>query len=100
MSSKSIRTFANAPWGRKRLLLLLPILSVLLLGTALASPGVLRMTVNVFDDANLSIPASVQKVVHPIGPDGEPVGLMTTTQQASTDTQVALLSTAVEFVAE
>src|SRR5207249_1741475 len=49
MPSKSIRTFANAPWGRKRFLLPLPILSILLLGTALASPGVLRMTVNVYE---------------------------------------------------
>ncbi len=65
MPSKSIRTFAHAPWGRKRYLLPLPILSILLLGTALASPGVLRMTVNVFDDANLTILASIQNVIHP-----------------------------------
>src|SRR5947208_9814896 len=90
MSSKSIRTFANAPWGRKRLLLPLPILSVLLLGTALASPGLLRMTVNVFDDANLTILASVQNVVHPSGPDGKLVGLMTVTNHASTDTRITV----------
>src|SRR5205823_5345116 len=90
MSSKSIRTFANAPWGRKRLLLPLPILSVLLLGTALASPGLLRMTVNVFDDANLTILASVQNVIHPSGPDGKLVGLMTVTNHASTDTRITV----------
>src|SRR5438876_2094264 len=88
MSSKSIRTFANAPWGRKRLLLPLPILSVLLLGTALASPGLLRMTVNVFDDANLPILASVQNVVHPSGQDGKLVGLMTVTNHALTVTRI------------
>src|SRR5947199_8690353 len=88
MSSKSIRTFANAPWGRKRLLLPLPILSVLLLGTALASPGLLRMTVNVFDDAHLTILASVQNLVHPSGPHGKLVALMTVTNHATTDTQI------------
>src|SRR6266480_455605 len=82
MSSKSIRTFAHAPWGRKRYLLPLPILSVLLLGTALASPGILRMTVNVFDDANLTILAS--------GPDGKLVGLMTVTNHASTATRITV----------
>src|SRR5207249_10574961 len=79
MPSKSIRTIANAPWGRKRYLLPLPILSVLLLCTALASPGVLRMTLNVFSDTNLTILASVQNVVHPCRPTGKPVGLMTVT---------------------
>src|SRR2546429_5115326 len=96
MSSKSIRTFANAPWGRKRLLLPLPILSVLLLGTALASPGLLRMTVNVFDDANLTILASVQNVVHPSGPDGKLVGLMTVTNHASTATQITVGTATIE----
>src|SRR5439155_13764921 len=90
MSSKSIRTFANAPWGRKRFLLPLPILSVLLLGTALASPGILRMTVNVFDDPNLTILASVQNVVHPSGPTGKLVGLMTVTNHASTATRITV----------
>ena len=90
MSSKSIRTFGNAPWGRKRYLLPLPILSVLLLGTALASPGILRMTVNVFEDTNLTILASVQNVVHPSGPDGKLVGLMTVTNHASTATRITV----------
>jgi len=100
MSSKSIRTFANAPWGRKRLLLPLPILSVLLLGTALASPGLLRMTVNVFDDANLTILASVQNVVHPSGPDGKLVGLMTVTNHASTDTRITVGTATIESLTD
>src|SRR2546421_9542186 len=96
MPSKSIRTIANAPWGRKRYLLPLPILSVLLLGTALASPGILRMTVNVFDDANLTILASVQNVVHPSGPDGKLVGLMTVTNHASTATRITVGTATIE----
>src|SRR5437773_6777196 len=90
MSSKSIRSIANAPWGRKRHLSPLPILGVLLLGTALASPGLLRMTVNVFDDPTLTILASVQNVVHPSGPTGQLVGLMTVTDPASTDTRITV----------
>src|SRR5438132_3906455 len=96
MPSKSIRTFAHAPWGRKRYLLPLPILSVLLLGTALASPGILRMTVNVFDDPNLTILASVQNVVHPSGPTGKLVGLMTVTNHASTDTRITVGTATIE----
>ena len=96
MPSKSIRTFATTPWGRKRYLLPLPILSVLLLGTALASPGLLRMTVNVFDDPNLTILASVQNVVHPSGPDGKLVGLMTVTNHATTDTRITVGTATIE----
>jgi len=96
MPGKSIRTFASAPWGRKRFLLPLPILSVLLLGTALASPGLLRMTVNVFEDANLTILASVQNVVHPSGPDGKLVGLMTVTNHASTATRLTVATATIE----
>src|SRR5207247_7962951 len=90
MSSKSIRTIANAPWGRKRYLLPLPILSILLLGTALASPGVLRMTVNVFHDDNLTILASVQPVVHPSGPTGKPVAPLTVPNNASPATRITV----------
>src|SRR5438046_10560037 len=96
MPSKSIRSFATAPWGRKRYLLPLPILSVLLLGTALASPGVLRMTVNVFSDTNLTILASVQNVVHPSGPTGKLVGLMTVPNHASTDTRIPVGTATIE----
>src|SRR5207247_1374586 len=100
MPSKSIRTFGNAPWGRKRYLLPLPILSVLLLGTALASPGLLRMTVNVFDDTNLTILASVQNVVHPSGPTGKLVGLMTVTNHASTDTRITVGTATIESLTD
>ena len=100
MSSKSIRTFANAPWGRKRFLLPLPILSVLLLGTALASPGLLRMTVNVFDDSNLTILASVQNVVHPDGPDGKLVGVMTVTNHASTATRLTVANATIQSLTD
>jgi hypothetical protein len=86
----SNRSFANAPWGRKKFLVPLPILSLLLLGTALAAPGLLRMTVNVFDDANLTILASVQNVVHPDGPEGKLVGQMTVTNHGSTDTRITV----------
>jgi len=98
MSSKSIHTFANAPWGRKRFLLPLPILSVLLIGTALASPGHLRITVNVFDDSNLTITASVQNVVHPDGPEGKLVGFMTVTNHGSTDTRLTVATARIETV--
>lgn len=100
MPSKSIRTFANARWGRKRFLLPLPILSVLLLGTALASPGVLRMTVNVFDDANLTILASVQNVVHLDGPNGKLVGFMTVTNHGSTDTRLTVATATIESLTD
>jgi len=90
MFSKNVRTSANAPWGRKRYLVPLPILSVLLLGTALAAPSHLRMSMTVFDDANLTIVASVQNVVHPDGPDGKIVGLMTVTNHASTATRITV----------
>src|SRR5947208_14182790 len=96
MSSKSIHTIANAPWGRKRYLLPLPILSVLLLGTALASPGLLRMTVNVFDDPNLTLLASVQNVVHPSGPTGKLVGLLTVTNHASPATRTPVGTATIE----
>jgi hypothetical protein len=96
MPSPSIHTVANAPWGRKRFLLSLPILSVLLIGTALASPGHLRITVNVFDDSNLTILASVQNVVHPDGPEGKLVGFMTVTNHASTDTRLTVATARIE----
>src|SRR2546425_11254614 len=63
--------FRRAPWGRKKHLLPLPILSVVLMVTAMASPSLLRMTVTVIDDSNLTLTAAVQNVVHPSGPDGK-----------------------------
>jgi hypothetical protein len=96
MPSQSIHTVANTPWGRKRFLLSLPILSVLLIGTALASPDHLRITVNVFADSNLTILASVQNVVHPDGPDGKLVGIMTVTNHALTDTNLTVATATIE----
>src|SRR3989449_5271535 len=75
--------FRRAPWGRKKPLLPLPILSVVLMVTAMASPGVLRMTVVVFDDSNLTISASIQNVVHPSGASGMIVGIMRVTNHDS-----------------
>jgi hypothetical protein len=100
MPSQSIHTIANAPWGRKRFLLSLPILSVLLIGTALASPNQLRITVNVFDDSNLTIIASVQNVVHPDGPDGKLVGFVTVTNHASTDTRLTVATARIESLTD
>src|SRR5437870_10856059 len=77
--------FRRAPWGRKKHLLPLPILSVVLMVTAMASPAMLRMTVTVIDDTNLTLTASVQNVVHPFGPDGKIVGIMRLTNHESTD---------------
>jgi len=54
------------------------------------------MTVNVFDDPNLTILASVQNVVHPSGPDGKLVGLMTVTNHATTDTRITVGTATIE----
>src|SRR5439155_22200319 len=75
--------FRRSPWGRKKHLLPLPILSVVLMVTAMASPGLLRMTVVVFDDSNLTISASIQNVVHPSGTSGMIVGIMRLTNHDS-----------------
>src|SRR5437667_1076903 len=85
MSTVTETRFRRAPWGRKKHLLPLPILSVVLLVTAMAAPGLLHMTVTVIDDPNLKFTATVQNVVHPSGPDGKIVGIMTVTNRASTD---------------
>jgi hypothetical protein len=56
----------------------------------------LRITVNVFDDSNLTIVASVQNVVHPDGPDGKLVGFVTVTNHASTDTRLTVATARIE----
>lgn len=99
MYSMHTRPIRNPSWGGKRFLLPLPILSLLLLGTALAAPDLLRMTVNVFDDANLTILANVQNVVHPDGPEGTIVGLMTVTNHGSTDSRITLATVTIESLA-
>src|SRR5436309_13266508 len=77
--------FHRAPWGKKKHLAPLPILSVVLLLTAMASPTLLRMTVTLVDDSHLTIKASVQNVVHPSGPTGKIDGIMTLTNLCSAD---------------
>src|SRR3989449_3379055 len=91
--------FRRAPWGRKKHLLPLPILSVVLMVTAMASPGLLRMTVTIIDDGNLTLTAAVQNVVHPSGPDGKIVGIMRVTNHASTDIQLTAASVRIQSLA-
>src|SRR2546426_4831457 len=91
--------FRRAPWGRKKHLLPLPILSVVLMVTAMASPGLLRMTVTIIDDSNLTLTTAVQNVVHPSGPDGKIVGIMRVTNHASTDIQLIAASVRIQSVA-
>src|SRR5256885_5927652 len=80
--------FHRAPWGKKKHLAPLPILSVVLLLTAMAAPTLLRMTVTlVDDDSHLTIKASVQNVVHPSGPAGENGGIMTGAEHRPPDNQ-------------
>src|SRR5207249_7105666 len=91
--------FRRAPWGRKKHLLPLPILSIVLLVTAMAAPGLLHMTVTVIDDGNLQFTATVQNVVHPSGPDGKIVGIMTVTNRASTDIRITVASVRIQSLA-
>ncbi len=88
--------FRRAPWGRKKHLLPLPILSVVLLVTAMASPGLLRMTVTIVNDGNLTLTASVQNVVRSSGPIAKIVGIMTVTNHASTDIQITAASARIQ----
>jgi len=67
--------------------------------TAMASPGLLRMTVTIIDDGNLTLTAAVQNVVHPSGPDGKIVGIMRVTNHASTDIQLTAASVRIQSVA-
>ncbi len=91
--------FRRAPWGKKKHLAPLPILSVLLLLTAMASPTLLRMTVTLVDDTHLTIVASVQNVVHPSGPDGKIVGILTVTNHGSADIQITAASARIQSLA-
>src|SRR5437867_9601036 len=91
--------FRRAPWGRKKHLLPLPILSIVFLVTAMAAPGLLHMTVTIIDDTNLKFTATVQNVVHPSGPDGKIVGIMTVTNKASTDIRLTVATVRIEALA-
>ncbi|TLZ76620.1 MAG: hypothetical protein E6K11_10910, partial [Methanobacteriota archaeon] len=68
MRTATTTSIRRAPWGLKRFLAPLPILSVVLMVTAMAAPGLLHMTVTILNDGNLTITAQVQNVVHPSGP--------------------------------
>ena len=91
--------FRRAPWGRKKHLLPLPILSIVFLVTAMAAPGLLHMTVTIIDDTNLKFTATVQNVVHPSGPDGKIVGIMTVTNKATTDIRITVASVRIQSLA-
>src|SRR5438128_11710423 len=80
--------YRRSTCGKKKHLAPLPILSVLLLITAMASPTLLRMTVTLVDDTHLTIVASIQNVIHPSGPDGKIVGIPTVTNHGSPDLQI------------
>src|SRR5256712_14073183 len=65
----------------------------------MGSPAMLRMTVTVIDDSNLTLTAAVQNVVHPSGPDGKIVGIMRVTNHASTDIRLTVASVRIQSVA-
>ena len=89
----------RAPWGRKRFLAPLPILSVVLMVTAMAAPGLLHMTVTILNDTNLTITAQVQNVVHPSGPTGKILGIVTVTNHASTATRITVATARIQSLA-
>ena len=73
------RSVRPAPWGRKRYFAPLPVLSVLLLATVVANPGILRTDFLIYQDSGLSIVARISQVVHLSSPTGTVVGTMTIT---------------------
>ena len=81
----------RAPWGRKRFYAPLPVLSVLLLATALAAPSIIHTDFLIYQDSGLSIVARVNQVVHLSGSTGTIVGAMTVTNTHSFDIQVQSL---------
>src|SRR5439155_24389554 len=92
--------FRRAPWGRKKHLLPLPILSIVFLVTAMAAPGLLHMTVTIVEDTNLKFTATVQNVVHPSGPTGKIVGIMTVTNKASMDIRITAASVRIQSLTD
>src|SRR6266581_7598974 len=81
----------RAPWGRKRFYAPLPVLSVLLLATALAAPSIIHTDFLIYEDSGLSIVARVNQVIHLSGSTGTIVGTMTVTNTHSFDIQVQSL---------
>jgi len=96
---QSATVIPRAPWGRKRFLTPLPILSVVLMVTAMAAPGLLHMTVTILNDTNLTITAQVQNVVHPSGPTGKILGIVTVTNHASTATRITVATARIQSLA-
>ncbi len=90
--------FRRAPWGRKKHLMPLPVLSIVFLVTAMATPSFHSMTVTIVADPNLNFTAAVQNVVHPYDPMGKIVGIMTVTNKASTDIRIMAASAKIRDV--
>src|SRR5437016_1323489 len=96
MGTATTTSIRRAPWGRKGFLAPLPILSVVLMVTAMAAPGLLHMTVTILNDTNLTITAQVQNVVHPSGPTGKILGIVTVTNHASTATRITVATARIQ----
>jgi len=90
-----IRTSVRrAPWGFKRYYAPLPVLSILLLTTALAAPDILRTNFLIYQDSGTTIVATVQQVVHLSGPTGKIVGIASVTNTRSFPIRILALSAA------
>lgn len=92
MATANVVRVRYAPWGRKKFLAPLPILSLLLVAAAVAAPTLLRTTFTFFQDGHLTISASVQNVVHASGPTGKILGVMTVTNAYAFDVSIASAS--------
>ena len=88
MEANGSQRFRRAPWGRRKFLVPLPILSVLVMAVALAAPNLAHITVTVVDDSHLTMVATVQNVVHPTGPTGKLVGIVTVTNHGADAIQI------------
>src|SRR5438128_1107978 len=90
-----IRTSVRrAPWGFKRYYAPLPVLSILLLTTAIAAPDILRTNFLIYQDSGTTIVATVQQVVHLSGPTGKIVGIASVTNTRSFPIRILALSAA------
>ena len=85
-------SFRRAPWGLKRYYAPLPVLSILLLTTALAAPNILRTNFLIFQDSGTTIVVTVQQVVHMSGPTGKIVGIASVTNTRAFPIQILALS--------
>ena len=87
-----IRTSVRrAPWGFKRYYAPLPVLSILLLTTALAAPDILRTNFLIYQDSGTTIVVTVQQVVHLSGPTGKIVGIASVTNTRAFPIQILAL---------